>query len=433
MSFRDLLVMVWENLGRMKARVAMTAIGVLIGTTAVVVLVSLAAGLQRSVTGELGSIGDLTQIRLMPGSFVQAFGAPSPAQARDVTVINDRLLAEIRGLPGVVAVTPQQRLMGGATIELNRLVAGIYSLIGIDPAVVERMGWEMASGSAHLGTGQVLAGAKVGESFWDPRLRGGEASPLETDLQGQTLRIVLTRPTEGGQPAERRISARVIGVLAERGGEEDQSLYFTLRDMQDMNEWLSGHRLDVNREGYQGALVKVDSPERVVAVEQEILDMGLFAFSPHDALRSINTIFLILQAIFAGIGGIALLVAAFGIANTMIMAIYERTREIGLMKAIGATNRDVMTVFLAEAAAIGLLGGVLGVMVGILLSQIVNLFALSYLSTQTGGLGPSFVVYTPPWLILLSLAFATFVGLLSGIYPAMRAATLNPVSALKYE
>jgi len=169
------------------------------------------------------------------------------------------------------------------------------------------------------------------------------------------------------------------------------------------------------------------------AGEQEILDMGLFAFSAHDALRSVNTIFLILQAIFAGIGGIALLVAAFGIANTMIMAIYERTREIGLMKAIGATNRDVMTVFLAEAGAIGLLGGVLGVIVGILLSQIVNLFALSYLSTQTGGLGPSFVVYTPPWLILLSLAFATLVGLLSGIYPAMRAATLNPVSALKYE
>jgi len=161
--------------------------------------------------------------------------------------------------------------------------------------------------------------------------------------------------------------------------------------------------------------------------------MGLFAFSAHDALRSVNTIFLILQAIFAGIGGIALLVAAFGIANTMIMAIYERTREIGLMKAIGATNRDVMTVFLAEAGAIGLLGGVLGVIVGILLSQIVNLFALSYLSTQTGGLGPSFVVYTSPWLILLSLAFATLVGLLSGIYPAMRAATLNPVSALKYE
>ncbi|HEY5668876.1 MAG TPA: FtsX-like permease family protein, partial [Anaerolineales bacterium] len=131
-----------------------------------------------------------------------------------------------------------------------------------------------------------------------------------------------------------------------------------------------------------------------------------------------------------------LLVAAIGIANTMAMAILERTREIGLMKAIGATNRDVLSVFLGEAAGIGFLGGLGGVLLGWSAGQILNVLALAYLagqSAQTGGLPPSVAVYTPPWLPVFTLIFATLIGLLSGLYPALRAATLIPVNALKYE
>ena len=150
-------------------------------------------------------------------------------------------------------------------------------------------------------------------------------------------------------------------------------------------------------------------------------------------MGQVNLVFLIVQAILGGIGAIALVVAGFGIANTMIMAIYERTAEIGLMKAVGARNRDVMSVFLGEAGAIGLLGGVLGVTVGAALSQLINVIGLAYLSAQTGGEGPETLVHTPLWLVAFSIGFATLAGLLSGIYPAMRAATLRPVSALKYE
>jgi putative ABC transport system permease protein len=136
------------------------------------------------------------------------------------------------------------------------------------------------------------------------------------------------------------------------------------------------------------------------------------------------------------VGAIALLVAAIGIANTMAMAILERTREIGLMKAVGATNRDVLSIFLGEAAGIGFLGGLGGVLIGWLAGQGINVIAIVYLanqSAQQGGLPPSVAVSTPAWLPVFALVFATLIGLISGLYPALRAATMVPVLALKYE
>jgi putative ABC transport system permease protein len=144
---------------------------------------------------------------------------------------------------------------------------------------------------------------------------------------------------------------------------------------------------------------------------------------------------LILQVIFGGVGAIALLVAAIGIANTMAMAILERAREIGLMKAVGATNRDVLSIFLGEAARIGFLCGLGGVLLGWSAGQLLMWWPLlsgrAICSTQ--GAPPSTAVYTPLWLPIFALLFATLIGLLSGLYPALRAATMVPVTALKYE
>jgi putative ABC transport system permease protein len=153
-------------------------------------------------------------------------------------------------------------------------------------------------------------------------------------------------------------------------------------------------------------------------------------------VQGINSFYQILQIIFGGVGAIALLVAAIGIANTMAMSILERTREIGLMKAVGATNRDVLAIFLGEAAGIGFIGGLGGIIVGWLAGQAINVIAIVYLAAQAsqqGGVPPSVAVYTPIWLPVFALIFSTFVGMLSGLYPALRAATMIPVLALKYE
>ncbi len=192
------------------------------------------------------------------------------------------------------------------------------------------------------------------------------------------------------------------------------------------------------------ALKSVDffdrTSDQVLAVEQEIRNRGFYPSSPRSTLQEMNVLFLIIQGIFGGIGAVALIVAAFGIANTMLMAIYERTREIGLMKAVGATNRDVMSVFLAEAGGIGFLGGIGGVLLGVGLGALIDLIASTYLgalAVQQGGVAASDVsftlIHTPFWLPLFAVTFATLVGVASGIYPAMRAAALSPVAALKYE
>jgi len=427
MYFSDLLRLIWSNLGRMRARAAMTATGVLIGTAAVVVLISLGAGLQRSLTGELTAISDLTRITVLPGSYGREFGPSQRPGSTEEKVLNEEALRFIQDLPHVVAATPRQRLMGGQ-LRLNRLVAH-PSIVGIDPQQAGALGLEVQRGVLRLGRGQALVGAKVGETFFDP-IRQQPAEPI--DLAGRLLQVELSRISNTGSPATRRIRIRVAGVLAEKG-ETDYEVYLGLKDLLDMNKWLQGRRLNLRQEGYQQIIVKVDSPEHVQEIEQKITKEGFLAFSFHDALQQINLVFLILQAILGGIGAIALVVAGFGIANTMVMSIYERTAEIGLMKAVGARNRDVMSVFLGEAGAIGFLGGVVGVSVGVGLSRLINAMALAYLRTQTMGEGPEILIHTPLWLILFSIGFATLAGLLSGIYPAMRAATLSPVSALRYE
>jgi putative ABC transport system permease protein len=209
-----------------------------------------------------------------------------------------------------------------------------------------------------------------------------------------------------------------------------------LEDVTAYNQWFRGSRINRDKEGYPNVSVKVESMDQVKDVSEAIKNMGFMTYTPADYIQGINSFYTILQVIFGGVGAIALLVAAIGIANTMAMAILERTREIGLMKAVGATNRDVLSVFLGEAAGIGFIGGLGGVIAGWSAGQVINVLALAYMagqSIQTGAPPPSMAVYTPFWLPAFTLAFATLIGLVSGVYPALRAATLIPVDALKYE
>ena len=432
MRFRDLLILVLSNLGRMKARVAMTAIGVVIGTAAVVVLISLAAGLQRSVTQDLGSVGELTQITV----YSRTFGGAGPRQDGEEAILNDRKLAEFRDLPGVVASTPQEYLAGNGTLRMNRLV-GDARIVGIDPTQVEQLDFALASGTARLGRWQALVGGGVTERFYNPQSQRPTEEAIE--LQGQALQLVLSRIGDDGKPMERIVRLRVTGVLEESGGQDDRTLYLALNDVIELNSWFAGHRLNPSRDGYNQALVKVATSEQVLSVEQEIRRQGFYAYSPRSMLQEINVLFLVVQGVFGGIGAIALIVAAFGIANTMTMAIYERTPEIGLMKAVGATNRDVMSVFLAEAGSIGLVGGIGGVLLGAGLGTLIDLVAGTYLAAQAvqSGAAASDVaislIHIPLWLPIFALLFSALVGVVSGVYPALRAASLSPVAALKYE
>ena len=217
MKTRDLLRLVWGNLRRMKARVAMTAVGVVIGTAAVIVLISLAAGLQRTASEDLASIGDLTRITVYSPSFIRYMGGAA-GQTRDQDVLDDRMLEEFRDLPGVVAATPQEQLMGAATLRLNRLLGGAQ-VVGIDPTQASGLGFELASGMDRLGRWQVLAGARLAEQFYDPQSQRPVRDP--PDLQGQGVQLVLNKMGDDGNSIERVVRLRVTGVMEESGGRDD--------------------------------------------------------------------------------------------------------------------------------------------------------------------------------------------------------------------
>ena len=175
--------------------------------------------------------------------------------------------------------------------------------------------------------------------------------------------------------------------------------------------------------------MKVDELDQVNAVAEMIRGMGYEVETNAEYLETMKSQFAIVQAVLGGIGAVSLLVAAIGIANTMMMSIYERTKEIGVMKVLGCRLSNIRTMFLMEAAAIGLIGGAVGNLLSFGMSGAINFI--------TGrGAAMSFdgnISYIPWWLVLLSMGFAVMVGVTAGYFPARRAMRLSPLAAIRSE
>jgi putative ABC transport system permease protein len=442
--FFDLVSLILYNLNRRKGRVLLTAVGVVIGTAAVVVLVSLAVGLRENATQQLWGINDLTSIEVYPGystesvpyaKMVGGGGGGGGGGDSGMKLLTPSAITEISSIPGVKLVVKQDWLNANLDMVYGKLHA-YGSVTGVDVKDLADMGLSVNEGTTQMAKGTAVIGSWVTKNFYDPKARP-EDPPLEPpQLLDQSVKFVLIKYTTEGLEVRKTVTVKITGILEETRGSADGSIYMPLDEVTGWNEWSRGARINRNKEGYAMLIVKAENPDVVIDVADQINKLGYMANTPQSVLEGINSFFLVLQVIFGGVGAIALLVAAIGIANTMAMAILERTREIGLMKAVGATNRDVMSIFLGEAAGIGFIGGLGGVLLGWGASGILNVVGLSYFASQVsqgGGMAPTMVVATPFWLPVFALLFATLVGLLSGLYPALRAATLVPVTALKYE
>ena len=345
MTIRDLLRLILSNLKRMKARVAMTAIGVIIGTAAVVVLMSLGAGLQKMATESLYGMGGLDELMVRNDSYwgVAPVEKGESQQQQQTLTLDDAMLDQIRQMEGVLAVTPFLDVMMMGPLKLDRQ-EGWGQIYGVDMENFARI-VKLDQGTLELYRGQVVIGATMPENFipWELREQS-ETPPPPPELLGQTLQMTQYQYSEGDMYPSESVVARleVVGQLKHQGYIYDYSVFMPLKEAlrlnQRMNTGLPPESQQPARKGYMQALIKVEDPNLAPAIEQQIKELGFSVQSDRQQLESINRFFLIFQAILGGIGAVALLVAAFGIANTMVMAIYERTREIGLMKALGATN-----------------------------------------------------------------------------------------------
>jgi putative ABC transport system permease protein len=346
------------------------------------------------------------------------------------------LLNDIAAIEGVTQVIPRTFVQGQVAMKFGKL-ENYSNIIGYGVEDINVFEPPVERGNTSIGKGSAVIGSWAASSFYDPNWRPGMSEQAEQpELLGKRLKLTLTKYTSDGLPITKDVEVTISGILAETRSELDYSLVLNLAEVTRWNEWFNGQRINYNRTGYESVIVKVADVDQVIAIAEAIDEMGFQTYTAQSFVEQIQGVFLIIQLIFGGIGAISLLVAAIGIANTMTMAILERTREIGLMKAVGASNRDVLIIFLGEAAGIGLIGGILGTLLGWLVGKGLDVIMVSVLTAraaESGATVPASIVYTPPYLIVFAILFSVLVGLFSGVMPALRAASLQPVMALKYE
>ncbi|MCW3490396.1 ABC transporter permease [Dethiobacter alkaliphilus] len=420
----ELFLFVWNNLWRTKVRTILTIAGVFIGTGLIMTMVSLGIGLQESVEGELSDVMDLQVLEVMPGFDMGEGAVYVGTGGKPDYILDRRALAEIAAMPGVAAVSPLLDVYG-ASVEVRGEFHNL-TLVGMDYNA-------LAQFELRTEDGEIISrpprGVLVGNKVQD--MMGSAFQQLERGA----FRIMVDKnqePDEMGtiDSESRGFRMNTAAVLAETGGMNDYAIIVPLDTAEEMLEWM-GIAEDYSRNGYDRVHVRVATPQEVDVVTHELSSMGYFVFSPKMILEAINTVFLVLQVILGSIGAIALLVASLGIVNTMVMSIYERTREIGIMKVVGASLADIRNIFILEAAAIGLLGGIAGIAGGWLLIRIIYFGLNIYIMGQGGE--PITPAGTSVFLVGFTIMFAVTVGIVSGLYPAIKAMKLSPLAAIRQE
>jgi len=411
----DLTRTVVLNLKRMRFRVVLTVLGVVIGTTSVVLMIAIGAGMQRSLTSQLDVFGRATQVTVYPvGENPFMVGDPTAATRR-ARRLDDAALREIERLPGVETVMGQHSFSAEATFRRDQ--AGVQ-VFAVQPTAFRSLDLPVAEGRELRSGNEVVVGDAV-PGLFEGYVFGGEGPRADVLNQRISLEVFREGLAEDGSPLTRTMRMRVAGVLEPVDFETDYAVYMPVTVARSL--------LDAEaRRSYQQAVVQAEAPEQVEFVTEAITDAGFDAFSLRAQVEALQQVFVIIQLVLAGIGGIALVVASLGIANTMTMATYERTREIGIMKAVGASRRQIMRIFLAESAAIGVLGGVVGLVLSLALAGLGNLAIAPSLQGEL-------LFYIPVWLALFAVTFSAAVGLAAGVLPAVRASRLDPLIALRYE
>ncbi len=453
MKISDLLSLSFENLRRRKGRTALTVIGVVIGTCAIVVMVSLGIAMNVGFDEMISQWGDLTQVQ------VYNWGSSS-----DVPKLDDAMVAKLNEIEHVKIATPlysprylNAQIFAGKS---DRYQMDAYNIVGIYPAAIKELEYELVSGSyldenasANSKKIPVLVGQYAGYGFTDTKKRGDKAyrNQGQVDAQGNPIdpfvdvnkdKLTLKTVKQDDSSKQLVYELDVKGVMLEdykKGYVTSQGVVMDLNTVKRLEkEYMKANGIkdaSYDKNGYDNIYVKVDDVDNVDVVEQAIKDLGYETYSMNSERENMRKQSQMIQMILGGLGAVSLFVAALSIANTMTMAIYERTREIGVMKVLGCRLPKIRQMFLLEAGMIGLSGGVLGVVLSYGLSALMNNFG-PLLQQSLGNVLPMYgskMSVIPPWLALLGIVFATVIGILSGIMPANRAVKISALEAIRHE
>jgi putative ABC transport system permease protein len=453
MKAGDLGELALRNLREAVLRNSLTTLGVAVGVASLVAMLSLGVGLQELATRRLSNSGLFDTVIVTARRNMQGMRRPAanPVGAKPERALDDDARSEFARMPNVLEVYPQMRFPTEVRYNGNpysTIVAGVpdsargngsydgiqgsfFSGPNADEAILQiEFAKDLSEQTATL-IGKDLVVRYAERQALAPQNGAGNGSGAHAmDGGAGGFSIV---------PREKKL--RIVGIVetepaAGFGGFGSGRLLIplevasALRAAQ-VNDLREAVRATTGKPAYASLTVRAKSPAQVEAIETAIKSMGFGTFSLLDATRNLRLFFTIFDLLLAIFGSLALAVATLGIINTLVMAILERRREIGILKALGAADRDVKQLFFVEAGVMGLFGGVLGVGFGWFIGRALTWGTNIYLHRQ--NLPSAHVFSVPWWLVLGAIVFAVGVSLAAGLYPATRAARLNPVEALRYE
>jgi putative ABC transport system permease protein len=468
MKTRDLGELALRNLREALLRNSLTTLGIAVGVASLVAMLSLGVGLQELATKRLSNSGLFDTVIVMSRSGLRGFGRPSEQSRRAAAgsdqsseqdhaprvspPLDDAAREALQKLPNVIEVYPQIRFpteIRFAGKPYATMVAGIPDSARGNGAFDGMNGNFFSGGNADEAILQSEFAKDLSEQppsliGKDLVLRYAERQALGTQAAGAIGSSNGESGDTGGggfSVVPREKNLRIVGIVdtepaAGFGGIGSGRVLIplavaeTLRAAQ-LNDLRDVVRGANGKTTYASLTVRAKSPSQVEKIESAIKDMGFSTFSLLDATRNLRIFFTIFDSLLGIFGSLALAVSTLGIVNTLVMAILERRREIGVLKALGAADRDVKQLFFAEAGVMGLMGGIFGVGMGWLIGRAVTFGTNVYLRRQ--DLPPAHVFSVPLWLIFGGIVFSVVVSLVAGLYPASRAARLNPVEALRYE
>ena len=452
MKLYDSVELAARNLRESLLRNSLTTLGISVGVASLVAMLSLGIGLQQLFSRKLQrSLFDTVVVssRRDLRSFTREQDTEGPAAAESPD-LDENARAKIAAVPGVLEAYPDLRFIAELRFEDKphlTMIAGLPLLDKNSDAFQGMQGKFFSTENAH----EVILQKMFAAELLGKRVRNPDeikVAEVAEPLLSKQMVLRYAERESGGKVADsasysvisRELILTIVGVTdldpdSTRGNFRAR-LFIPQKLMEGMHAMQAYESPDsthaTSKEAiYSFVVARVNGAGKVESVEQAIKKLGFNTFSILDASHSLQRAFRIVD-IFLGIfGSLALTVASIGIINTLVMAILERRREIGIMKAVGASDADVRGLFFAEAGAMGVLGGVLGVIIGWLIGRAINFGTNIYLVRQ--GFSREDIWAVPFWLIAAALAFSFIVSLISGLYPASRAAKLDPVQALRYE
>lgn len=453
MRVTDLLLMSITSLWKRKLRTVLTVLGVVIGTISIVVMIALGNGLKQSILDDISQYSSMTQINLSSGSM---WG--NTDSSTETKLLSDQLIRELEAMEHVVKVYPQ---LSVSVLAKTGKYESYMQLRGVTTEELQTLNIPIAQGNLPKEDEQlsffygnnVLTNfyiAKTGTyPYWDKN------EMPDVDLMNAPVFIIFDmdaywssqNSSSGGQggttqkKAPKKYLIKTAGVMEGNPDEwtsnsgsvfcEIEALKAQLKKVFKKNP-IPGQPTRKNGKPYNEIfytqlILQVDDMENVVALSNTLKDMGYEAYNSAEWIQSQMTQLNYIQAVLGAIGAVSLLVAAIGITNTMMMSIYERTKEIGVMKVLGCDIHNIQALFLLEAGFIGFLGGAIGVLFSYGLSLLINQLLLG------NEMGLSNICRIPSWLSPVAIAFAILIGMVAGFLPSLRAMKLSPLAAIRNE